>query len=435
MKADLCIRGGRIIDPASGRDEVADLWLHDGRIAGIGRFEGKAKRTIDAEGLIVCPGFVDIHVHLREPGQEWKEDIRTGSRAAVAGGVTTICCMPNTQPVIDQASVARDVIARANEVGLCHVHPIGAITKGLEGERLTEMRELARAGCVAFSDDGYPVADAQVMRRALEYAASFDFLIIQHAEEPSLTKGASIHEGWVATQLGVRGMPAEAEACIVARDIMLARRTGARYHVAHISTRLAIDCVRQAQKEGLPVSAEAAPHHFALTEEAVLGYNENAKMNPPLRSEDDRQAVIEGLCDGTIAAIATDHAPHHIDEKRCGLDCAAFGVVGLETLLPISLSLVREGLLSLPALIARMSHQPARLLRLDAGTLAIGACADVCVFDPEARWRLVPEAMQSKSKNSPWLGEEMIGRVIYTIHAGRIVYEQGEVIEPQGERR
>ncbi|MDX8402545.1 MAG: dihydroorotase, partial [Mariprofundaceae bacterium] len=273
------IRGGRVIDPASGRDEVGDVFIEDGRI--VERLTGVAVQVIEASGRVVCPGLIDMHVHLREPGQEWKEDIASGSRAAVAGGVTTMCCMPNTGPHIDHAGVARQIVERAAQVGLCRVRPIGAVTKNLEGRELTEMRDLARAGCVAFSDDGMPIWHAGVMRRALEYASSFGFLVIQHAEEKALTEGGAINEGWVSTRLGVPGMPVEGEDAMVARDIMLTRRADARYHVAHISSKGAVALVRAARAEGLKVSAEAAPHHFALTEEAVLGYNADAKMSPP----------------------------------------------------------------------------------------------------------------------------------------------------------
>lgn len=419
------ISGGRIIDPASGRDEIADLFIEDGRI--VHKLSRSPKKTIDARGLVVCPGLVDMHVHLREPGQEWKEDIESGSRAAVAGGVTTMCCMPNTVPRLDHAGVIRQVIERANAVGLCNVHPIGAVTRNLEGRELTEMRELARAGAVAFSDDGVPIWHAGVMRKALEYASSFGFLVIQHAEEKQLTEGGCVNEGWVSTQLGVVGMPAEGEDMMIARDIMLTRRADARYHVAHISTRGAVALVRQAKAEGLKVTAEAAPHHFGLTEEEVLGFHADAKMSPPLRTEVDRQAVIEGLRDGTIDVIATDHAPHHEDDKRCGLSCAAFGIVGLETLLPVSLALVHQGVLDLVGLIAKMTINPARLLALDAGTLAEGAAADICIFDPDGRWVLDRQKLQSKSKNTPWHGKELTGRVMHTFKAGRLVYSEGVI--------
>ncbi|MDX8409274.1 MAG: dihydroorotase [Mariprofundales bacterium] len=422
MTIELCIGGGRVIDPANGIDRIADVWISNGCITGIGKFSGQAARTIDATGLIVAPGLIDMHVHLREPGQEWKEDIASGSQAAVAGGVTSLCCMPNTQPVMDHAGVVRQVIERAREVGLCRLHPIAAVSKDLKGKELTEMRELQRAGAVAFSDDGLPVWHAGVMRKALEYAASFGFLIIQHAEELQLTHDGCINEGWISTQLGVNGMPSAGEDTMVARDIMLCRLTGGRYHIAHISTAGAVALVRAAQAEGLPVSAEAAPHHFALTEEEVLGYNPDAKMNPPLRTEADRQAVIAGLHDGTIRVIATDHAPHHADDKRCGLACAAFGIVGLETMLPLSLQLVRDGVLTLSDLIANISQHPAKLLGLESGSLSIGSAADLCLFDPERQWVVDRHQLRSKSHNTPWHGKTMTGQVTHTIMGGDIVF-------------
>jgi len=424
---DVLIKGGRVIDPANGVDEVADVYIEDGRITAAG---GKAKAAveIDASELIVCPGLIDMHVHLREPGQEWKEDIESGSRAAVAGGVTTMCCMPNTMPRLDHAGVVRQVIERANQVGLCDVHPIGAVSRNLEGKELTEMRELVRAGAVAFSDDGMPIWHAGVMRKALEYASSFDFLVIQHAEDLELTAGGCMNEGRISTQLGVSGMPAVGEDDMVSRDIMLAKLVDARYHVAHISTQGAVELVRRAQSEGLKVTAEAAPHHFALTEEELLGFNVDAKMSPPLRTETDRQAVIEGLRDGTISVIATDHAPHHEDDKRCGLSCAAFGIVGLETMLPVSLGLERDGVLPMSSLIATMTTNPAKLLHLDAGTLSEGASADICIFSPDERWTLDRNKLFSKSHNTPWHGREMTGRVNYTLKGGRIVYQKGEIL-------
>jgi len=427
MSGKLLIKNGHIIDPANGLDEVANLWIIDGKVVAIGAYDGEADEVIDADGKIVCPGLIDMHVHLREPGQEWKEDIESGSRAAVAGGVTSICCMPNTGPHIDHAGIALQIIARARQVGLCNVHPIGAVTKNLEGKELTEMRELSRCGCVAFSDDGLPIWHAGVMRKALEYASSFGFMVIQHAEEKQLTAGGAINEGWVSTQLGVSGMPVEGEDSMIARDIMLARRADARYHVAHISSQGGVALVRKARAEGLKVSTEAAPHHFALTEEEVLGYNVDAKMSPPLRTEADRLAVIEGLRDGTIEVIATDHAPHHEDDKRCGLSCAAFGIVGLETMLPVSLDLVRAGVLTMSDLIAKMTMNPARLLGLDSGTLSVASEADVTIFDADATWLLDREKLVSKGKNTPWHGKEMRGLVTHTVKAGRIVFAEGEV--------
>jgi len=427
MSGILLIKNGHVIDPANGIDETVDLWIKKGTIAAVGSYDGSPDETIDAAGKIVCPGLIDMHVHLREPGQEWKEDIESGSRAAVAGGVTSLCCMPNTGPHIDHAGIARQIIERAAQVGLCNVHPIGAVTKNLDGKELTEMRELSRAGCVAFSDDGMPIWHAGVMRKALEYSSSFGYIIIQHAEELALTKGGCINEGWISTQLGVTGMPVEGEDSMIARDIMLTRRAKAFYHVAHISSKGGVELIRAAQAEGVSVTTEAAPHHFALTEEEVLGFNVDAKMSPPLRTEEDRLAVIEGLRDGTIEVIATDHAPHHEDDKRCGLSCAAFGIVGLETMLPVSLDLVRSGVLSMSDMIAKMTSNPANLLGLESGTLTPGSEADVAIFDPESTWTVDRETLVSKGKNTPWHGKELTGQVTHTIKAGRIVFENGTI--------
>ncbi|MDX8377310.1 MAG: dihydroorotase [Mariprofundales bacterium] len=422
----LCIHAGRVIDPASGFDAITNVWIEGGYIVHIGdqkpeSFNNDYKK-LDAKGLIVAPGLVDMHVHTRQPGEEWKEDITTVMQSAIAGGVTSICCMPNTKPAIDCAAVVRQVIEIANDVGLCRLYPIAAVSHNLEGKHITEMRELARNGAIAFSDDGNPVWHAGVMRKALEYAASFGFLIIQHAEEYQLTKGGCINEGWVSTQLGVQGMPAAGEDTMVARDLLLVELTTGRYHIAHISSHHAIAMLRDAIKAGLPVTAEAAPHHFTLTEDAVLGYNVDAKMNPPLRTEKDRLAVVAGLSDGTISIIATDHAPHHEDDKCCGLADAAFGIVGLETLLPISLQLVRNGQLSLPDMLAKMTCNPANLLGLNIGIIAIGAPADICIFDESASWILQRDKLHSKSKNTPWHQQTMQGQVIYTLYAGEVVY-------------
>ena len=424
---DMLITNGRVIDPANNMDEVCDVWVENGKVAGVGKFDGQAAQTIDAKGLIVCPGLIDMHVHLREPGEEWKEDIESGSQAAVAGGITTICTMPNTEPCIDHAGIVLQVINRAKEIGLCNLRPIGAVTRNLKGTELTEMRELSRSGAVAFSDDGQPIWHAGVMRKALEYSSSFGYLIIQHAEEKQLTDGGSVNEGWVSTQLGVQGMPVEGEDSMIARDIMLTRRANARYHVAHISSKGAVEQVRLAQQEGLQVTAEAAPHHFALTENEVLNFNADAKMSPPLRTEEDRLAVIEGLRDGTIEVIATDHAPHHEDDKRCGLSCAAFGIVGLETMLPISLDLERAAVLSMPDLIAKMTTNPARLLNIPEGSLSQGNAADICIFDPKEKWILDREKLFSKGRNTPWHGRTMAGQVQYTLKDGKVVFEKGQI--------
>ncbi|MDQ6967083.1 MAG: dihydroorotase [Mariprofundaceae bacterium] len=424
---DILIKNGRVIDPANGIDEICDVWIEHEKVAGVGVFDGEAKQTIDATDLIVCPGLIDMHVHLREPGEEWKEDIESGSKAAIAGGVTTICTMPNTEPCMDHAGIVLQVIAKAKAIGLCNLRPIGAVSRNLKGKELTEMRELSRSGAVAFSDDGKPIWHAGVMRKALEYSSSFDYLIIQHAEEKQLTEGGAINEGWVSTQLGVQGMPVEGEDSMIARDIMLTRRTGARYHVAHISSKGAVEQVRLAKQEGLNVTTEAAPHHFALTEDEVLNFNADAKMSPPLRTEEDRLAVIEGLRDGTIDVIATDHAPHHEDDKRCGLSCAAFGIVGLETMLPISLDLERAGVLSMSDLIAKMTYGPAKLLNLPEGSMSVGNIADICIFDPEKQWQLNRENLFSKGRNTPWHGRTMIGQVQYTLKDGRVVFEKGKI--------
>jgi len=424
---DLLIKHGRVIDPANGIDEVCDVWIEHGKIAGVGVFDGEAKQVIDAAGLIVCPGLIDMHVHLREPGEEWKEDIESGSQAAVAGGITSICTMPNTEPCMDHAGIVLQVIAKAKAIGLCNLHPIGAVSRELQGKELTEMRELSRSGAVAFSDDGKPIWHAGVMRKALEYSASFGYLIIQHAEEKQLTEGGAINEGWVSTQLGVSGMPVEGEDSMIARDIMLTRRANARYHVAHISSKGAVEQVRLAQKEGLKVTTEAAPHHFALTEDEVLNFNADAKMSPPLRTEEDRLAVVEGLRDGTITVIATDHAPHHEDDKRCGLSCAAFGIVGLETMLPISLDLERAGVLSMSDLIAKMTCNPATLLDIPEGTLGKGKAADICIFDAKKEWTLDRNKLFSKGRNTPWHGRNMTGQVQYTLKDGRVVFAKGEL--------
>ncbi|MBF0185511.1 MAG: dihydroorotase [Magnetococcales bacterium] len=417
------IRGGRVIDPAHGRDETADLLLVDGVIQAVGRLEFTAPcRIIEAEGLVVAPGLVDMHVHLREPGQEYKEDIASGTRAAAAGGVTSVACMPNTQPVADDLSVIGYIQERARQTGVVRVFPVGAITKGLQGQVLTEMGLLQRAGCVAFSDDGRPVSDSAVMRKALEYARMFDALLIQHAEEPSLSGNGCMHEGVVSTRLGLAGIPSAAESVMVDRDIRLVALTGGRYHVAHVSTREAVEAVRRARQERLPVSCEVTPHHFSLTDEAVIGYDTDAKMSPPLRGGVDRQAVLDGLAQGVITVIATDHAPHDEENKRVEFCRAANGVIGLETMLPVTLELVRDGVMSLSACLAAMSYHPARLLGIPHGTLAVGAAADVVLFDPEESWTVDARQMRSKSKNSCFHGRRVKGRVKQTIVGGRIVY-------------
>ncbi|MEO5340688.1 MAG: dihydroorotase [Magnetococcus sp. MYC-9] len=420
------IRGGRVVDPANGLDETADVLLVGGVIQAVGRLTVSPDcPVIQADGLVVAPGLVDMHVHLREPGYEYKEDIASGCRAAAAGGVTAMAAMPNTRPVTDDPSVVGYILERARTVGLARVFPIGAITRGLQGEMLTEMGLLLRAGCVAFSDDGRPVTDSGVMRRALEYARMFGALLIQHAEDLSLVANGCMHEGLVASRLGLAGIPGAAESVIVDRDLRLAALTGGRYHVAHVSTAEAVEAVGRARAAGLPVSCEVTPHHFSLTDEAVLGYDTDAKMSPPLRSSTDRAALLEGLARGVIGVIATDHAPHAEEDKRVEFCCAANGVIGLETLLPVSLELVRDGVLTLSDCLAAMSCNPARLLGLPLGTLSVGQAADVVLFDPEESWTVDARRLRSKSKNTCFHGRRVKGRVKQTLLAGRTVYRDG----------
>ena len=419
----LLIKGGRVVDPANHLDETADLLLEDGVIRAVGRPEAPAGcEILNADGLVVAPGLVDMHVHLREPGQEYKETIAGGTRAAAAGGVTSVAAMPNTQPVMDDPSVIGYVLDQARRAGSANVFPIGAITKGLQGRELTEMGLLARAGCVAFSDDGRAVVDSGVMRRALDYSRAFGALIIQHAEDPGLADHGCMHEGVTSSRLGLPGIPAEAESILVERDIQLARLTGGRYHVAHLSTGRALRAVERAQRARLPVTCEVTPHHFSLTDVAVTGYDTDAKMSPPLRSDADRQALLKGLARGSIAVIATDHAPHDVDSKRVEFCCAANGVVGLETLLPVSLELVREEVLTLSACLAAMTFNPARLLGINRGTLTPGRPADVVLFDPGEGWTVDANRLHGTSKNSCFHGRKVRGRVKWTLLAGRVVH-------------
>ncbi|MBF0455989.1 MAG: dihydroorotase [Magnetococcales bacterium] len=421
------IKGGRIIDPVNQIDETADLLLEGGVIREVGRpDQPEGCRIIDADGLIVAPGLVDMHVHLREPGYEYKETIAGGTQAAAAGGVTSVAAMPNTQPVTDDPSVVGYVLDKARMGGIVNVFPIGAVTKGLQGKELTEMGLLIKAGCVAFSDDGRAISNSSVMRRALDYARAFGALIIQHAEDPSLASEGCMNEGVTATRLGIPGIPAESESILVDRDIRLVELTGGRYHVAHLSTAGALQSVERAIQRNLPVSCEIAPHHFALTEEAVIGYNTDAKMAPPLRSERDRNALLEGLSRGIVAAIATDHAPHDEDSKRVEFCCAANGVVGLETLLPVTLELVRDGVMSLSDCIAVMTHRPSELLGINRGTLSPGRPADIVLFDERERWTVDANALHGSTRNTPFHGRRVRGRVKRTLVAGRTVYEDGQ---------
>ena len=419
----IVIRNGRVIDPGRINGQ-ADVLIQNGKIAQVakGLAVPPGATVMDAAGKWVLPGFVDLHVHLREPGFEYKETIQTGTSAAVAGGFTSVCCMPNTSPVNDNQSVTEFILDKARAAGLAHVFPIGAITKGSEGKELAEFGELKDAGCVAVSDDGKPVMNGMVMRRALEYARAFALTVVDHCECLHLSEGGCMHEGLVATEMGLHGVPAAAEDVMVARNLALAELTGGRLHLAHLSTAGSVRMVREAKARGIKVTAEACPHHFLLTDEAVREFNTNAKMNPPLRSRKDVDTIKAGLKDGTIDAIATDHAPHADFEKQREFDYAPFGIVGLETAWGLALTLVDEGLLSVEQVVALLTVQPARAFGLSKGTLAVGADADVTLIDPDAQWVVEPEQFRSKGRNTPFAGWKLKGRVTTTIVGGRVVY-------------
>ena len=413
-----------MIDP--GRfNGVADVLIDEGRVVAVGpHLKVPAGATkIDATGRLVLPGFVDLHVHFREPGFEYKESIQSGAAAAVAGGFTSVCCMPNTNPVNDNQAITEFMLDRARAAGLANVFPIGAITKGSEGKELAEIGDLRRAGCVAISDDGKPVMNSLVMRRAMEYALAFDVPVVDHCEDLHLAEGGCMNEGAISTELGLPGMPAAAEDVMVARNVALAELTGARLHLAHISTEGSVRMVREAKSRGLHVTAEACPHHFTITEEVVRGYNTYAKMNPPLRTWKDVQAIKDGLRDGTIDVIATDHAPHAAQEKQLGFTEAPFGIVGLETALSLTFALVDEGVLSLELAVDKLSTAPAKVFGLAKGTLAVGADADVTIVDQQEQWEVDPAKFRSKSRNTPFAGWKVKGRVRTTIVGGRVVFD------------
>jgi dihydroorotase len=419
----LRIHGARVLDPASGRDETLDVDVEGGRIRAVGAdLTGSVKQVIEGDGLWLAPGLVDLHVHLREPGQEYKEDIESGTRAAAAGGFTTVCCMANTEPVNDCVAVTEFIQRRAREVGHVRVEIIAAATQGLCGEAMTEMGLLAAAGAVAFSDDGAPIMDAGVMRTVLEYARGVGRPVVEHCEDLNLRGKGVVHEGPHSTYAGLPGSPAEAEIVHVARNLELARLTGAHLHIAHVSAAGSVERIREAKEAGVRVTAEVTPHHLALTDEGIRTYDTNTKMAPPLRSARDREALREGLADGTINCVATDHAPHVFHEKDVEYIDAPFGVVGLETALPVVLELVRTDRLSALDAVACLTVRPARVFGLRAGTLEVGAPADLVLIDPDLAWKVMPESLLSRSKNSAFLGRELRGRVVQTFVEGRAVH-------------
>jgi dihydroorotase len=424
----LVLRGGRVIDPSRGIDGVSDVVIEGNRILRVGvraaqGITGEHVRVIDVAGKWVVPGLVDLHVHFREPGHEYKEDIASGLRAAAAGGFTSVCAMPNTKPINDTRAITEMMMARAHEAGGPHLYPIAAATLGSEGKQLTEMADLREAGAIGVSDDGRCVMNAAVMRRALEYARTFGLLFSQHCEDHNLTAGAQMHEGRISTELGLSGWPRAAEDVIVARDLILAEITGARYHVAHVSSLGAVRLLSEAKSRGLRVSAEVTPHHLTLTHETLLGYDTACKVNPPLREAEDREALRRALQDGTIDCIATDHAPHSALEKACEFEAASPGMIGLEPAVAMLLGLVRDGALSAGRLIEALSTSPARVAGLEAGTLREGAPADVAVIDPELVWTLDAASLSSRSTNTPLLNQTLRGRTVLTIVDGEIVYE------------
>src|SRR5205809_3432403 len=427
---NLLITNGRVVDPSQDLDAKLDVLIENGAIAKVERRIKADLPTLDAAGLVVAPGFIDLHTHLREPGQEHKETISTGTRAAVAGGYSAVCAMANTLPPNDERAVTEMIIAESRRNGACRVYPIGAVSKGLKGEALAEVADLRAAGCVGVSDDGKPVYNAQLMRRALEYCRMLGVPVIAHEEDANLNEGGVMHEGFHSTLLGMSGIPAASEETMVARDVILARMTGAHLHVAHVSTAGAIAAIRTARASGVHVTCEVTPHHIALGDETVQSFSTNLKMNPPLRSEEHRKALLEGIADGTVDAIATDHAPHHFDEKNVEFALAPFGVLGLDTAFAVCYDrLVRERVIDLPRLIELMSSAPARIFNLPGGTLRAGSPADVTLLDPETRFQ-VTNTFRSKASNSPFIGETLHGRVVATIVGGVMKYDLRAPLTP-----
>ncbi|CAN5894184.1 dihydroorotase [soil metagenome] len=430
MSTTIHIQGGRIIDPSQGIDRVTDLWLRDRKVLAVGS-EGpiEADEVIEASGLIVCPGLIDCHVHLREPGNEEDETIATGAEAALAGGLTTVACMPNTIPPLDTPGSVEYIVLQAKRARKANVYPVGAVSKGRTGGELAELGRLVEAGAVAFTDDGAPVASTSLMKRALEYARMFDKVIMQHCQVLELTEGGVMNGGFESLRLGIPGMPPEAEDIMVARDIRLAEITGGRLHIQHISTSRAVEMVREGKRRGVRVTAEACPHHFTLTDECLRSFDSNYKMNPPLRTQADVEAVIEGLKDGTIEVLATDHAPHAPEKKERELNLAPFGIIGLETLLPITIqALIEPGHLTWPEVVRMLTTAPAELLGLQhrKGRLRPGFDADVTLIDPEARWTIDPAQSRSKSRNTPFGGRQVKGRAQLVIVNGEIRFRRSE---------
>ncbi|MGH7214539.1 MAG: dihydroorotase [Tepidisphaeraceae bacterium] len=416
----LLIQNGTLLDPSRSIEQRTDLLVRDGKVAAVGTNLGKADRVIDAAGCYVAPGLIDIHVHFREPGDEEEETIASGSAAAVAGGFTTVCCMPNTKPALDNEGQVEFVLREGQRVNLANVYPVGAVTKGREGKELAEIGQMHHRGAIAFSDDGVGVADASVMRKALQYAKMFDTVIMQHCEEPTLSGGA-MHAGLVSTVLGLPGIPSEAEQLMIARDSLLNRTIGCRYHVQHISTAWSVELIRQAKRDSLNVTAEVSPHHLLLTDQSCRSYDTNYKMNPPLRTAADVKACIDGVVDGTLDCLATDHAPHLAEEKELEFQYAPFGIIGLEGALALYVkALVEPGHISWMKLVDLMSTRPARIVKLDRGSLRAGAIADVTVIDPNLAWKIDPEQFASKSRNSPFAGWEVKGRATHTIVGGEL---------------
>ena len=421
---NLLITNGRVLDPSQELDGKLDVLIEDGRIARVDKKIKANAEVLDADGLVVTPGFIDLHTHLREPGQEHKETIATGTRAAVAGGYTAVCAMANTLPPNDERAVTEMVVAEARRNGACRVYPIGAVSKGLRGEELAELADLRAAGCVGVSDDGKPVYNAQLMRRALEYCSMLGMPVIAHEEDAQLNEGGVMHEGYYSTLLGMGGIPAASEETLVARDVILARLTNAHLHIAHLSTAGAVEAVRSARKSGVHVTCEVTPHHIALTDETVQSFSTNLKMNPPLRSKAHRDAIVDGIADGTVDAIATDHAPHHFDEKNVEFDLAPFGVIGLETAFAVCYSqLVAKKIIDLARLVDLLSCGPARIFNLPGGTLKPGSPGDVTLVDPSAK-STISIPFESMAQNSPFIGQTLHGRVFATVVGGVLKYKK-----------